>query len=145
VQRCQDIPGHELFQYLDENGDHHGIGSADVNEYLKEISGEEFTAKDFRTWSGTVMASMTLRELEPFTSETQAKKNIVQAIKGVAQRLGNTPSVCRKCYVHPELLEHYLAGAIQPLRVLRREVKAFDRILQAEEAALMKLLRKRLK
>ena len=155
VGRCQDLPGYELFQYVDEGGEPHTIDSADVNAYLREISGEDFTAKDFRTWSGTVLASRALREFEAFGSETQAKKNVVQAIKAVAERLGNTPAVCRKCYVHPAVLECYMAGKLaQSVRrkidesgaekreELLREEEAEE--LQKEERTLMQLLRERL-
>lgn len=96
VSRCQDIPGYELFQYEDSEG-HHTVDSADVNEYLREISGQDFTAKDFRTWTGSVLTSDALRKFEPFSSEAQAKKNIIEAINDVATRLGNTRAVCRKC------------------------------------------------
>ena len=145
VQRCQDIPGYELFQYVDGDGEPHTIDSADVNEYLREVSNQDFTAKDFRTWAGTVLACMMLREFEAFESETQAKKNIVQAIKAVAERLGNTPSVCRKCYVHPTVLECYLAGSMVKARTQRVE-EAIDDLssaLRQEELALMRLLRQR--
>ena len=101
VKRCQDIPGYELFQYLDENGKRRKIDSSDVNEYLRRISGHDFTAKDFRTWAGTVLALSALKEAGVSNSARQAKKNIVEAIKIVADQLGNTPAICRKCYVHP--------------------------------------------
>lgn len=143
VQRCQDIPGHELFEYLDDEGQPHTIDSADVNDYLRAISRQDFTAKDFRTWAGTVFACMTLRSMEEFTSATQAKKNVVAAIKCVAQRLGNTPAVCRKCYVHPAVLEAYLAGAIKRTshRASRDEHEAAA--IEREDRALMELLRSR--
>ena len=113
LQRCQDIPGYELFQYVDPDGTHHAVDSSDVNEYLREASGGQyFTAKDFRTWAGTVLASSMLKEFEAFGSETQAKRNVVEAIKAVAARLGNTPSVCRKCYVHPAVLDCYMSGGL---------------------------------
>ena len=112
VAQCQEVPGHELFQYLDENDERHAVDSSDVNAYLQEISGEAFTAKDFRTWAGTVLAAMALKEFETFDSEAAAKKNIVAAIEHVAERLGNTPSVCRKCYVHPAILEAYIDGSM---------------------------------
>jgi DNA topoisomerase I len=99
VKRCRDLPGQELFQYLDENGDVQDVGSSDVNAYLHEISGEPFTAKDFRTWAGTVIAAQLLREIGAGENQKQAKSNIVRAIEHVAERLGNTPAVCRKCYV----------------------------------------------
>ena len=116
IQRCQDIPGYELFQYIDEEGATQPVDSADVNGYLREISQQDFTAKDFRTWAGSVLAYGLLREIEPFSSATQAKKNVVEAIKSVAERLGNTPSVCRKCYVHPALLDCYLAGTMNGVK-----------------------------
>src|SRR3954449_7588135 len=121
VERCQDLPGQELFEYMDEDGNVQDLGSADVNEYLREISGEDFTAKDFRTWAGTVLAAMALQEFEAFDSDTQAKKNVVRAIERVSERLGNTPSVCRKCYVHPAILESYLDGSM--IESLRRRAK----------------------
>lgn len=144
VQRCQDIPGYELFQYVDPDGEPHTIDSADVNDYLREVSHQDFTAKDFRTWAGTVLACMTLREFDAFNSETQAKKNIVQAIKSVAHRLGNTPSVCRKCYVHPAVLECYLAGALPKTvnRHIEQEIEDPDDALHQQESALMHLLQK---
>lgn len=147
VRQCQDLPGYELFEYLDESGETHKIDSSDVNDYLRSISGEDFTAKDFRTWAGTVLASLALREFDEFTSETQAKKNVVEAIKAVAQRLGNTPAVCRKCYVHPAVLECYLTGKLQ--RNIRRKLEAaadeivretHEETLRKEESAVMDLL-----
>jgi DNA topoisomerase-1 len=147
VGRCRDLPGQELFRYLDEEGQPRSIDSADVNEYLREVAGREFTAKDFRTWAGTVLASLALREFEAFDSEAQAKKNIVRAIENVAERLGNTPSVCRKCYVHPEVIEAYLDGSM--LRTLRQraeqEISAGLTDLRPEEAAVVALLQQRLK
>jgi DNA topoisomerase-1 len=140
VARCQDIPGHELFQYLDDEGERHSIDSSDVNAYLREISGEDFTAKDFRTWAGTVTACRLLRELEPFSSETQAKKNVVGVIKNVAAQLGNTPSVCRKCYVHPAVLSTYMDGSLKPNE---KPVAASSEECETryeEEQALLKLL-----
>jgi DNA topoisomerase I len=142
VQKCLDLPGYELFQYVDEVGARHSVASTDVNDYLHEITGEHFTAKDFRTWAGTMLAAMLLREYEPFESETQAKKNVVDAIKKVAERLGNTPTVCRKCYIHPAVLEKYFSGTM--LKAMEREVKdEVDRQLVAlrhEELELLKLL-----
>ena len=110
VRHCLDLPGYELFQYLDEAGNRHCIDSADVNDYLRQITGQPFTAKDFRTWAGSVLAAAVLSEFEPFEDETQAQHNIVQAIKVVAERLGNTPTVCRKCYIHPLVFERYIKG-----------------------------------
>lgn len=144
VRQCQEIPGYELFQYVDDEGQPHTIDSADVNEYLRGISRQEFTAKDFRTWAGTVLACLTLREFETFESQTQAKKNVVQAIKAVAERLGNTPAVCRKCYVHPAVLDSYLAGTLS--RRVRKELEENDPVeeVRCEEKALMEMLRSRL-
>src|SRR5439155_24248674 len=101
VKQCQDIPGQELFQYLDDGGQRHAIGSSDVNDYLREISGCDFTAKDFRTWNGTVLAVRYLKLCPAPTSTTASKRLVSGAIKNVAQQLGNTPAVCRKAYVHP--------------------------------------------
>jgi DNA topoisomerase-1 len=147
IHRCQDIPGYELFQYVDGDGEPHNICSTDVNEYLREISSEEFTAKDFRTWAGTVLASAMLRGFESFESEAQAKRNVVEAIKAVAKRLGNTPSVCRKCYVHPAVLECYMEGLSTNGHKRRAEKACGDAssALREEEAVLMRLLRQRLK
>ena len=108
VKGCQDLPGQELFQYIDEEGEPRKVESDDVNSYLREITGEDFTAKCFRTWAGTVLAAQALREFELFDSKTEAKKNIIQAIENVSQRLGNTPAICKKCYVHPAILESYM-------------------------------------
>src|SRR5260370_11033409 len=114
VKQCQDIPGQELFQYLDEGSHRHSIGSADVNDYLREISGSDFTAKNFRTWNGTGLAVRYLKISESPTSATAGKRLVSGAIKNVAQQLGNTPAVCRKAYVHPLVLNAYLAGSLEP-------------------------------
>jgi DNA topoisomerase-1 len=142
VQRCQDIPGYELFQYVDDEGEPRTIDSADVNEYLRQISNEDFTAKDFRTWAGTVLTCMMLRDLEAFQSNTEAKKNVVQVIKVVAKRLGNTPAVCRKCYVHPAVLDCYFEGVMMKIlkRRIGREGDEVPDILRQGEAALLRLL-----
>jgi DNA topoisomerase-1 len=138
VRECQELPGHELFEYLDEAGETRKVGSADVNDYLRSVSGEDFTAKDFRTWAGTVLACRALRQFDESSSETAAKRNVAEAIKSVAQRLGNTPAVCRKCYVHPAVVECYLAGKLER-RALRKVEEAADEILrEAEEEALRK-------
>ena len=148
VRSCQEIPGQELFQYLDHDDQRHSIDSSDVNAYLQEISGQPFTAKDFRTWAGTVLAAMALQEFESFDSEAAAKKNIVAAIERVAERLGNTPSVCRKCYVHPAILEAYVEGSmLDALRVKAEKELTGSHLaaLKPEEAAVLGLLRERLK
>jgi len=146
VKRCRDLPGHELFQYVDDAGQHQTIDSGDVNDYLRAISGEDFTAKDFRTWAGTVLAALALQEFEAFDSQAQAKRNIVAAIQNVAKRLGNTPSVCRKCYVHPAIIDAYLEGST--LNVLRQrteqELTGDLARLPPEEAAVLALLQQRL-
>jgi DNA topoisomerase-1 len=146
IQRSREIPGQELFQYIDDEGGQHSVDSSDVNDYLRTISGEDYTAKDFRTWAGTVLAAMALQEFEKFDSEAQAKKNVVRAIESVAKKLGNTPSVCRKCYVHPAVLDAYLDGAeIAGLRQ-RAEQELVEELheLHPEEAAVLALLQQRL-
>jgi DNA topoisomerase-1 len=146
VKACQDLPGQDLFQYIDENGDRQSVTSADVNAYLKEITGRDITAKDFRTWAGTVLAARALSEFESFDSEAKAKRYIRAAIERVAARLGNTPTICRKCYVHPEILTAYLEGAL--LLDVREEVEDELRnglpFLKPEEAAVLTLLKARL-
>ncbi|MBV9232259.1 MAG: DNA topoisomerase IB [Chloroflexi bacterium] len=112
VKRCQDLPGHELFHYIDCNKELRTIQSEDVNEYLKQITGQDFTAKDFRTWAGTVAATCALQDLGQYETQTQAKKNVVRAIESAAQHLGNTPAICRKSYVHPEVIDAYLNGSL---------------------------------
>jgi len=112
VKRCRDLPGHVLFSYLDEEGAVHSVDSSDVNEWLQQSAGDVFTAKDFRTWAGTVLAARALCEAEGFESETEAKRNVAAAIESVAARLGNTRAVCRKCYVHPGVIEAYLDGTL---------------------------------
>ena len=136
VRACQELPGQHLFQYLDAEGQRQKIGSADLNAYLKEISGTDATAKDFRTWAGTVLAAMALAEFEAFDSEAVAKRNLRQAIEHVARQLGNTPTICRKCYIHPEILEHYLEGTL--IETLQQRIRAAmkrEAKLKPEEAA----------
>ncbi|HEU5324772.1 MAG TPA: DNA topoisomerase IB [Candidatus Limnocylindria bacterium] len=146
VERCQDIPGQQLFQYVGDDGERRGIASDDVNAYLHEIAGERFTAKDFRTWAGTVLAAMALQEFREFDSEAEAKKNVVRAIESVAEKLGNTPAVSRASYVHPQVIDAYLEGDL--LREAREEAdrKLTEDLdeLTAEEAAVYALLRQRL-
>ena len=146
VARCQDLPGQELFAYLDEEGEVRPIGSDDVNDYLREVTGQEFTAKDFRTWSGTVLAAWALHELEAVDSEAQAKRNVVRAVEEVAEWLGNTPAVSRASYVHPAVIDAYLDGDV--VRAARQTADARLRDLghlQPEEAAVLALLRQRLR
>ncbi|MGZ5199063.1 MAG: DNA topoisomerase IB [Telluria sp.] len=146
VRRTRDLPGQDLFEYVDDDGETRTVDSSDVNDYLRQIAGEDYTAKDFRTWSGTVLAAMALQEFERFDSQAQAKKNVVRAIESVAERLGNTPSVCRKCYVHPAVLDAYLEGAtLQVLRDRAQEELSEDLpSLQPEEAAVLAMLQERL-
>jgi DNA topoisomerase-1 len=145
IRSCQELPGQELFQYRDDGGALHGVNSDDVNQYLKDITGQAITAKHFRTWAGTVLASIALSEFEAVDSQALAKKNIKAAIERVAMRLGNTPTICRKCYVHPEVLDAYLDGAL--LQGVSQEIEtALENPLDLsrEEAALLGLLNRRL-
>jgi DNA topoisomerase I len=112
VRRCREIPGQELFQYLDEEGTARSVTSGDVNQYLRGISGEEFTAKDFRTWAGTVLANASLKRLAAARSKAEAKRNVVRVIAAVAERLGNTPAICRKSYIHPHVIDSYLEKSV---------------------------------
>ena len=147
VKKCQDLPGQEIFAYEGENGEILDVTSQDVNAYLREITGQEFTAKDFRTWAGTVLAAVALQQFEEFTSGKQAKSNILRAVEAVAKMLGNTPAICRRCYVHPVVLDSYLAGAtISTVRqetatTLRRRLHS----LKPEEVAVMMLLEQKLR
>jgi DNA topoisomerase I len=135
VARCQDLPGQELFQYLDAEGARQTIDSADVNAYLKEASGEDFTAKDFRTWAGTVLTAQALGERPTFESKREAKSNVVSAVESVARQLGNTPTICRKAYVHPAVVDAYFDG-----RVIAAAAEAPNG-LRPEETAVLRLLR----
>jgi DNA topoisomerase I len=147
VKRCQDLPGQELFQYLDDDGQVHDIGSADVNDYLREITGENISAKDFRTWAGTALAARALQEFEDFDSGARAKRNITQAIERVAERLGNTKTVCRKCYVHPAVIDAYLDRSLMDIvrRQTERELRRGLVHLKPEEAVVLVLLQDRMK
>jgi DNA topoisomerase I len=145
VRQCRDLPGQELFQYRDEEGRVVDVGSGDVNAYLKEITGEDFTSKDFRTWAGTVLAAGLLRDFEAVDSQAKAKKNVVRAIEEVAKKLGNTKAVCRKCYVHPAVIDAYLDGSIVKTVAQRakRAARAIGTMTEAE-AAVLGLLQRRL-
>ena len=146
VRRCQELPGQTLFQYLDDAGDPHTIDSGDVNAYLREITGEDFTAKDFRTWAGTVLAAQALQEFGAVDSEAEAKQNILRAVEAVAARLGNTRTICRKCYVHPAVLDAYTDGSMLEAAKQRAEDELVEDLsaLPAEEAAVLVLLQRRL-
>jgi DNA topoisomerase-1 len=145
VRACQDLPGQELFAYVGEDGAVHDVTSADVNGYLREIAGSDITAKDFRTWTGTVLAALALAEFEEVDTQAAAKKNVRAAIEQVAARLGNTPTVCRKCYVHPEIFAAYLDKqlALEIRQEVEEELRDVEH-LRAEEAAVLALLRSRL-
>lgn len=147
VRRCQELPGQELFQYLDEDGAPRSIASDDVNEYLREITGEEITAKDFRTWAATNLAAQALRELEAFDSNASARKNVVQAVESVAKLLGNTPAICRKSYIHPAIFDGYLDGSLRRALKRRADAKLANLAsgLKADEAAVMAFLSRALK
>lgn len=147
IKRCQDLPGYELFQYIGDDGDRHAIDSADVNDYIRRIAGEEFSTKDFRTWAGTVLAARALQQFAAVDSKAQSKRNIVQAIESVAKKLGNTKAVCRRCYINPAVIQAYTDGSL--LRILKRRVKrelsGSLHKLQPEEAAVLALLHPQLK
>ncbi|HIK16772.1 MAG TPA: DNA topoisomerase IB [Leptolyngbyaceae cyanobacterium M33_DOE_097] len=142
VKRCQDIPGQELFQYLDEDGQRQSISSNDVNDYLREICEQDFTAKDFRTWAGTVLAARELCQMTDCESKTAIKKAIVQAIKSVAEHLGNRPATCRKYYVHPAILAAYENQILSSVMAEHLEQEEIDNLgsLSNEEKAVVALL-----
>jgi DNA topoisomerase-1 len=143
IRSCQDLPGQELLQYVDEEGNLQDVSSTHVNAYLREITGEDITAKDFRTWAGTLLAVLVLKEQEAFGSPAQAKRNLRAAIARVAARLGNTPTICRKCYVHPDVLDSYLDGKL----TIEIRSNGLDRELaglQPAEAAVLAFLRGRM-
>jgi DNA topoisomerase I len=146
IRACQELPGQELIQYIDEEGICQDVTSTEVNAYLKEISGKEITAKDFRTWAGTVLAAMALHEVESFDSAAQAKRNLRVAIEKVSARLGNTSAICRKCYVRPEILNSYLDGnlALELKSKAENELRSRLGALKPEEVAVLALLRGRL-
>jgi DNA topoisomerase-1 len=141
VKQCRDLPGQELFQYLDEAGEAQVVDSGDINSYLKEITGQDFTAKDFRTWSGTVLAATALREVPPSGTKRETERCVNVAIEAVAGLLGNTPAVCRKSYVHPGVVDAYRDGTIAA--VMSRRLKASAKVagLRTDEIALLALLR----
>lgn len=146
VKKVQELPGQEIFGYLDESGEARDIKSQDVNDYLKEITGEDFTAKDFRTWAGTVLAAVALNTVEPGETKKAVKAHVKTAITAVSKILGNTPAVCRKCYVHPAVLETYLSGnMIEGLRKKTEQALAENvQDLRSVEAAVMSFLQVRL-
>lgn len=142
VKQCRDLPGQELFQYVDRDGAVQRVGSGDINAYVKEVTGDDFTAKDFRTWWGTVLALTALRELQMGHTRKATEKNVLLAIDAVARLLGNTRTVCRKSYVHPGVIDAYLDGTV--MRLLRRPVKVASRTahgLRPDECALLLVLK----
>lgn len=147
VQACQDLPGQELFQCVDEDGQKHHVGSGDVNDYLREITDRDFTAKDFRTWAGTISTASELRCLGPTDSEPDLKKNVSAAIKATAQSLGNTPAICRKSYIHPAIIEAYLDGSLIPRldEWKGKSGSSSSRGFLPDEAAVLKFLKRAIK
>ena len=134
LKRCQDLPGQDLFQYVDEGGQQHTVGSADVNAYLRDCTGSNFTAKDFRTWNGTLQAASELGACLVFQSLAEAKRNVIAAVAKVAERLNNTAAVCRKCYIHPSVIEAYLAGGLPSIQ--STAVKSTKNLSGSEKAIL---------
>ena len=145
VRQCEELPGQRLFQWVDEAGDRHPVHSDDVNQYLREAANDDFTAKDFRTWAGTVLAAHALQEFERFDSEAAAKRNVIRAIEQVARRLGNTRAVCRKSYVHPAVIDSYLEGSLAELLSRRADELMRTTRLHAAEAAVLGLLQQYLR
>lgn len=146
VRRCQELPGHELFGYVDDEGKVQDIGSADVNAYLRSATGQNFTAKSFRTWFGTVLAARALQEMPEFASDAHAKRNIGKAVEAVAGLLGNTPTICRKCYIHPAILDAYAEGTLVRALGARslRPVSTPPRDIHRTELAVLALLQRQL-
>jgi DNA topoisomerase-1 len=146
LAQCEEIPGQLLFKYMDENNNVHHVTSGDVNAYLKEITGEDFTAKDYRTWSGTVLAAMALQEYANYDSEAEAKRNVVTAIERVAKKLGNTPAICRRCYIHPDIVSAYMDGTLikQITHEIDDALKQRYGSLTDEEILVLAFLKKRL-
>lgn len=139
VKKCQELPGQDLFCYLDEDDMPRNIASEDVNTYLRDITGKEITAKDFRTWAGTKLAVVALRHIGGFTNKGGAKKNVLRAIEAVAKMLGNTPAICRKCYIHPAVLDGYAEGKLDSL--LKPGRGRAGRGLGADEVVLVRFLK----
>ena len=140
VKQCRDLPGHELFQYLDSHRRVQSIGSADINQYLRDVTDEDFTAKDFRTWSATVLAVTALREQPPASTKGRSEKNVITAIEAVARLLGNTRTVCRKSYVHPGVIDCYMAGTMAKI-LTRRSKLARIAGLRPDEVAVLQILK----
>lgn len=146
IRQCRDVPGYELFQYYGEDGEKRVVDSADVNEYLRAVSGDDFTAKDFRTWAGTIQAASALLDGGPCETEREAKARVVDAIELVAERLGNTPAICRQCYIHPEIIERYMDGTLYERLDTSAEPPRFEKVrgLSAGESMMLGMLEKTL-
>lgn len=146
VKASQDLPGQHLFQYFGDDGQQREVTSSDINAYLREIAGADITAKDFRTWNGTVLAALALAEYEKVDSQAAAKRNVRSAIEAVASRLGNTPTVCRKCYIHPEIFDSYLSDelVLEARDAVERELRDELARLRPEEAVVLAFLQRRL-
>ena len=140
VRKCAELPGHDLFQYIDDDGARHTIGSADINAYLRDISSADFSAKDYRTWAGSVYAMAALRQLV-CESAADTRRHVVATVKEVATLLRNTPAVCKRCYIHPEVIAAFEAGELQSL--LPQRAKRHMKVDEAAFAALLAQLEKR--
>ncbi|KIX17836.1 DNA topoisomerase IB [Paracoccus sp. 228] len=145
IRAVQEIPGQHLFQYVDEDGMRRQVTSTEVNDYLRQITGRQVTAKDFRTWTGTVLAALALAEYEKADSEAAAKRNVRDAIESVAARLGNTPTICRQCYVHPQIIDAYLADELRLELADTIDDTLTQTDLRPEETQVLRFLKKRLK
>jgi DNA topoisomerase-1 len=146
VRKCQDLPGQRLFEYTDSEGNIIEVSSEDVNEYLRSISGQPFTAKDFRTWGGTVLAAIALSQMESVDSQAAAKRNVVTAVEAVSRMLGNTAAICRKCYIHPAVISRYMDGTLARMLKTKADSEISNHLhrLKPEEAAVLALLRQEL-
>jgi DNA topoisomerase I len=146
VRKCQDLPGQRLFEYRDSEGESIQVNSEDVNEYLQSITGQPYTAKDFRTWAGTVLAAIALSQMEIVDSQAAAKRNVVTAVEAVSRMLGNTAAICRKCYIHPAVISRYLDGTLAGMLKAKADAEITEhlRSLRPEEAAVLALLRQEL-
>ena len=145
VRVCRELPGYELFQYIDDEDERRTVGSEDVNDYMREVMGQDFTAKDFRTWAGTVFCATALAAVGGFENEREAKANVNDAIKAVAALLGNTPAVSRACYVHPELLDSYVDGSFEQRWIVKPSRGRSETRLRPEEAATLAFLKRRVR
>ena len=147
VEECASLPGYEIFKYYDETGHLKDVKARDLSVYIKEVMGEEFSPKDFRTWAGTLIAALKLAELGASEDEKMAKKNVLQAIDAVAERLGNTRDIARSSYVSPRVIDHYLEGSVVARQAERLEeiIVAEQGGLTDEENALMELLKRKLR